>query len=118
MKQFKPRSLTGMLGVLLLAAAGAGGAWAQSTTPTDTGHAAGSMGAMRANDDSSRMQGMHRNMMGMHAMPATVTSVDSKTGLVDADAEGMALKVHFPPPAVANLKTGDKITLHLSYSKP
>lgn len=49
---------------------------------------------------------------------ATVTAVDSKTGMVDVTTEGIALKVHFPPSAMANLKTGNKITLHLRISKP
>jgi hypothetical protein len=30
----------------------------------------------------------------------------------------MALKVHFPPSAMASLKAGDKITLHMGFSKP
>ncbi|WP_395117821.1 hypothetical protein ACFCQI_14445 [Rhodanobacter sp. FW102-FHT14D06] len=51
-------------------------------------------------------------------MSATVASADTKTGVVDVTAEGMALKVHFPPSVAANLKTGDKITLHMGYSKP
>jgi len=34
------------------------------------------------------------------------------------NAGGMALKVHFPPAAMASLKAGDQITLHLAYSKP
>jgi hypothetical protein len=30
----------------------------------------------------------------------------------------MSLKVHFTPPAMAGLKAGDKITLHMGFSKP
>lgn len=85
-----------------------------------------------AADQSGGMQGMDMhaskmgsmngmgssNMMGAHMMPATVTSVDKKTGLVEATSEGMPLKVHFPPASVANVKTGDQITLHLGFSKP
>ncbi|KZC40547.1 hypothetical protein RHOFW510R12_16350 [Rhodanobacter sp. FW510-R12] len=68
-------------------------------------------------------QGMHQKMMhhnkngSMHMMPATVSSVDTKTGLVEADSEGMSLRLHFPPASVANLKAGDKITLHMGYTK-
>ena len=58
------------------------------------------------------------NMMGMHMMPATVTAIDTKTGLVDVTAGNMALKLHFPPASLASLKNGDKITLHLGFSKP
>jgi hypothetical protein len=66
----------------------------------------------------------HNKMMrhdkngSMHKMPATVTSVDAKTGIVDVTTAGMALKVHFPPASIANLKSGDKITLHMGYSNP
>jgi hypothetical protein len=75
-------------------------------------HEAGSMQGMN-------MPGMKMdNMMGMHDMAATVTSVDSKTGLVDVNAGGMALKVHFPSASLANVKAGDSITLHLAFTKP
>ncbi|WP_229238253.1 hypothetical protein [Dyella amyloliquefaciens] len=75
-------------------------------------------------DSMSSQQGMegmkegHAKVQGMHTMPATVSAVDTKTGVVDATAGGMALKVHFPPASVANLKAGDQITLHLAFSKP
>ncbi|MEP6897415.1 MAG: hypothetical protein ABI870_02685 [Rhodanobacter sp.] len=75
-----------------------------------------SMGSVSA--DHSAMKGKHGHMMGMHMMPATVNAVDASTGVVDVTAGGMALKVHFPPAAEAGLKAGDKITLHLGYSKP
>ena len=57
------------------------------------------------------------NMHGMHTMPATVTGVDPKTGIVDVMAEGMALRVHFPPASMAGLKAGDKIGLYMGYSQ-
>jgi hypothetical protein len=55
--------------------------------------------------------------MGMHDMPATVTEVDHKTGVVEVESGNMQLKVHFPANAVADLKKGDKITLHMGFSK-
>jgi len=58
------------------------------------------------------------NMMGTHMMPGTVTAIDTKTGLVDVSAGSMALKLHFPPASLAALKEGDKISLHLGFSKP
>ena len=73
----------------------------------------GAMGGM----NMPGMSGMG-NMMGMHMMPATVTAIDAKTGLVDVTAGSMALKLHFPPASLASLKEGDKITLHLGFSKP
>jgi hypothetical protein len=57
------------------------------------------------------------DMHGMHTMPATVTHADTKTGLVDVMSEGMQLRVHFPPAAMANLKAGDKIGLYMGYSQ-
>ena len=79
--------------------------------------------AARAHEPNS-MQGMNMpgmkmdGMMGMHDMPATVNAIDAKTGLVDVTAGGMSLKVHFPPASLANVKTGDSITIHLAFTKP
>jgi hypothetical protein len=56
-------------------------------------------------------------MLGQHMMPVTITAIDSKTGLVDATAGSMALKLHFPPPSLAGVKAGDKITVHLAFHK-
>lgn len=103
------KSLVSMLGSLGLALAISGVAMAQDSTPTGMDK----MGAMH-----SDMKGMHGNVMGMHKMPATVTAADAKTGIVDVTTEDMALKVHFPPSAMASLKVGDKITLHMGFSKP
>lgn len=94
---------------LLVASLGmAAAAWAQDDT--------GSMGQEKAGTMKEGRMGMH-HMMGQHSMPGTVTSVDKKTGMVDVSAEGMTLRVHFPPSAVAELKSGDRITLHLGFSK-
>jgi hypothetical protein len=74
-----------------------------------------SMGGM----PGMNMSGMSmQNMSGMHMMPATVTAIDAATGLTDVEAGGMKLRVHFPPAALANVKAGDKITLHLAFTKP
>jgi hypothetical protein len=70
-----------------------------------------------ANMPGMNMSGMG-SMMGMHMMPATVTAVDSKTGLIDVMTGSMALKLHFPPATLAAVRPGDKITLHLAFSKP
>jgi hypothetical protein len=57
------------------------------------------------------------NMHGMHTLAATVTQADPKTGIVDVMAEGMALRVHFPPASMVNLKAGDKIGVYMGYSQ-
>lgn len=106
-----------MLGSLALVLALGGSAWAQDTTPSGSGQGMDKMGAMHS-DMKGMHKNMHKNMMGMHMMPATVTSADTTTGVVDVMTEGMALKVHFPPKAMASLKDGDKITLHMGFSKP
>jgi hypothetical protein len=84
----------------------------------------GGMAPASSSSSMGQMGGMHHNKMmrhnkngSMHMMPATVSSVDTKTGVVEADAEGMSLRLHFPPASVANLKAGDKITLHMGYTK-
>ena len=113
------KPLLSMLGSLALVFAVSGAAVAQSSTPAKDTSGMDKMGAMHSGHDSMKgMKGMHGHMMGMHMMPATVTEVDTHTGMVEANAEGMALKVHFPPASVASLKAGDKITLHMGYSKP
>lgn len=60
------------------------------------------------------MQG-HGMVMGKHEMTGKVTHVTSKD-IVDVTTGGMKLRVHFPG-AAQHLKKGDKITLHLSYTK-
>jgi hypothetical protein len=88
---------------------------AQDTGGMAPAPATSSMGHM----DSGTHGKTHHKMNGsMHKMPATVTSVDTGTGIVEVTAGGMPLKVHFPAASVANLKTGDKITLHMGFSKP
>ncbi|THD07359.1 hypothetical protein [Rhodanobacter lindaniclasticus] len=90
---------------------------AQNTGGMAPASASSSMGQM------GQMGGMHHRMMrhnkngSMHMMPATVSSVDTKTGIVEVDAGGMSLRLHFPPASVANLKAGDKITLRMGYTK-
>lgn len=54
-------------------------------------------------------------LMGEHSMSGTVESVNSN-GMVHVKAEGMNLRLHFPN-ASQNLKKGDKITVHLGYTK-
>jgi len=109
------KPLVSLLGSLALVMAVSSVAVAQSSQPTGSMNSMRPMGGMGPGH-----HGMMRtmNMRGMHMMPATVTEVNKETGMVEAKSEGMELKVHFPPAAVADLKEGDKITLHMGYSKP
>lgn len=62
------------------------------------------------------MQGMGP-MMGRHMMNVTVTAIDTKTGMIDVSAGAIAMKLHFPPPSLAGVKVGDKISVHLAFHK-
>lgn len=69
----------------------------------------------------SGMSGMDsmpsHGMAGSHMMSATVVSVDAKTGIMEADADGIRLRLHFPPASLTTVKAGDKIKLHLAFMK-
>lgn len=108
-------TLAKILVPMLGAFAFSGAVLAQDTMPSSSMSSMAPMGGMHGS--KSGMKAMH-HMMGMHAMPATVTSVDAKTGIVEVDSDGMNLKVHFPPSSEKDLKAGDKITLHMGFSKP
>lgn len=84
---------------------------AQDTGGMAPASSASSMGQMHHGSMMHKMKG------SMHQMPATVTSVDSATGIVEVNSAGMSLRLHFPPASVADLKTGDKITLHMGFTK-
>ena len=61
--------------------------------------------------------GMKAKKMGVHNMAGTIEKIDHKTGMVSVKTGEGTLDVHFPPPAIKDLKMGDTITLHLSFSK-
>ena len=82
----------------------------QSTTETGTSPQTGSSTGSMSSPSMSDGQ-----LMGEHSMSGTVESVDSN-GMVHVKAEGMNLRLHFPQ-ASQNLKKGDKITVHLGYTK-
>lgn len=92
-----------------------GAALAQSA---DSGDAMQAKTGMQQHDMKSMHKGnMGMHMQGRHMMPATVTSVDKKTGKMSVNAGGMDLKVHFPPASLTDVKEGDKITLMLGFRK-
>lgn len=103
----RQQSLLISMFVLLAGVTAVGGiAAAQDTTPKSTTMA-----------QEMKHEDMKSSAMGTHDMPATVTEVDHKTGMVDVESMNMKLKVHFPANTVADLKKGDKITLHLGFTK-
>ncbi len=91
-----------------------------TSPPATNSNESGSMqsGSMSNSSDKSNMSSSSMSsgsMMGQHDMSGTVSSVSSKN-IVMVKTDDGTLKVHFPD-ASQNLKKGDKITLHLSYSK-
>lgn len=99
-----------LMGALALASAATG------VLAQDAGmQAPHDMSKMAPNEMGHHMK--HEKNPSMHMMPATVNSVDTKTGIVEVTTDGMSLKVHFPPASVADLKSGDAITLHMGFSK-
>jgi hypothetical protein len=54
---------------------------------------------------------------GMHTMDGEVTKVDAKKGWVDVKTPEGRMKLHFPPPALDNVKVGDSITVELGMKK-
>ncbi len=59
----------------------------------------------------------HTMMMGKHAMSGTIETIDQKTGWLKVKTGEGSLNVHFPPAAIKDLKAGDEITVHLSFTK-
>lgn len=51
---------------------------------------------------------------GDHAMEGRVTKVDTKKGWVHVKTSEGTMIVHFPPDAVQDLHTGDRITVRLA----
>lgn len=109
---------------LLVLGLTAGSSWAQETKPETMQKSTSTQMQNKAIRPAERgrmgmegmggMRGMHR-MMGRHMMPATVTSIDKKTGLLGVNAEGMDLRLHFPPESLADVKKDDKITVMMAF---
>lgn len=55
--------------------------------------------------------------MGMHSMSGTIETINSQTGWMKIKTGLGELTIHYPAPTVKDLKKGDKITVHLSYTK-
>ena len=90
---------------------------AQGAVAKSSGMQGGGMQGMQSGSMMMQHGEMMQGMQGMHMMPATVTAIDSKTGLVDVASGSMALKLHFTPRSLAGVKVGDKISVHLGFRK-
>jgi hypothetical protein len=69
------------------------------------------------------MPGMYPGMMpgmmphGHHSVSGTISKLDHEKGMVSLQTGAGTLELHFPPQSIADLKEGDSITVHLSFSK-
>ncbi len=56
-------------------------------------------------------------MMGSHKMTGTVENIDHANGMLTLKTGVPDMRLHFPPPAIKDLKNGDTITVELGFSK-
>jgi hypothetical protein len=56
-------------------------------------------------------------MMGSHSMSGKIMAINHQTGWMKVKTQEGELRVHYPPKTVKELKKGEKIAVHLSYSK-
>jgi len=56
-------------------------------------------------------------MMGEHGMSGTIENIDHQTGWIKLKTAAGVMTVHFPSQSTKDLKNGDMITVHLSFSK-
>jgi hypothetical protein len=88
-----------------------------SAQAADSGMSDMGMGKMDKSGMGMEKMSGHHMMMGMHKMSGTVDKVDHATGMLSLKTGAGDLMLHFPPPAVKDLKDGDAITVQLSFSK-
>jgi hypothetical protein len=60
---------------------------------------------------------MGGKMMGMHKMTGTVEKLDQAKGTLMLKTGVADLMLHFPPPALKDIKNGDTITVQLGFHK-
>jgi hypothetical protein len=113
--QSREKIMRKIIGLTLAAAIASTLTVLAQTPPQSTQQGTMMQGGMMQN---GMIQSGMRGMLGMHVMPVTVTTLDTKTGLVDGTSGSMALKLHFPPASLAGVKAGDKLSVRLSFSKP
>jgi hypothetical protein len=56
-------------------------------------------------------------MAARHTMDGTVTKVDAKNGWIDVKTPEGSMKLHFPSPALDNVKAGDSVTVELGMTR-
>lgn len=58
----------------------------------------------------------HARVLGAHMMKGTVEDVDPNTGMMDLKTDMGMLKLHFPPKSVKQVKKGEEVKVHLSFT--
>jgi len=91
--------------VLLLASFGGLGSFSWAQPKQDT--SAPPVGLQRCTPD----------IRGMHSKKATVVAIDTETGVMRLNADGLPLVVQFPPSSLAGIKPGETINLHLGFTR-
>jgi hypothetical protein len=71
------------------------------------------MGAM----SGGMMMGNMPGMLGRQIIPVTVAAIDAKAGLVEVNTGRQTLKFPITPAALAAIKVGDKLTVHIGFQK-
>lgn len=67
--------------------------------------------------DEYSKSGGEMMMMGEHDMGGTIQTINHKTGWMKLKTGIGEMTIHYPPASIMDLKKGDKITAHLSYTK-
>lgn len=73
--------------------------------------------AQAADHDKDKMMMGSSKMMGMHKMAGTVDKIDHAKGTLMLKSGVADMTLHFPPPAIKDLKNGDTITVELGFAK-
>lgn len=61
-------------------------------------------------------QGMSGGAMGQHEMSGKVTMINHHSGIIHVKTPEGLMVVHFPPKSLKQVKKGEKIQMHLSFS--
>ena len=78
-----------------------------------TGIALAAMGAAQAQTTTAPTTAAASAAAGKHTVDGKVTKVNAKKGWVDVKTSEGSMKLHFPPPALENVKAGDSVTVEI-----
>ncbi len=87
-----------------------------NSNPSAQNRATATKGSPAGGESSEMHKGMHGKAAGAHSMKGTVEDLDTQTGMVTLKTNEGELKLHFPPKSLAQIKKGDQIQVHLSFT--